>query len=67
MTLQQIKQEIAALDDEELKEFSAWLESHLAEVWDRQIEKDANNGTLDRLVHNLGIDLADERNPRTGS
>lgn len=78
MSLKQIEQNVAALSEAELKEFSAWFENYLAEAWDRQMEKDAENGNLDRLVENLGIDLAKDvtepleagfrqRNPAWGS
>lgn len=78
MSLKQIEQNVAALSEVELKEFSAWFEKYLAETWDRQMEKDAENGNLNRLVENLGIDLANDatqpleagfrqRNPAWGS
>lgn len=46
----QIEQQVKALSSEELAQFRAWfLEFDWAE-WDRQIERDARAGKLDKLA-----------------
>ena len=56
MSLQQIEERVSRLSDAELRAFSAWFEGFLADAWDDQIERDAANGGLDRLIAKLGID-----------
>ena len=41
---------VARLSAEELAEFRAWFAEYDAELWDRQLEKDASEGKLDRLA-----------------
>jgi hypothetical protein len=60
MSLKQLESEVAGLTAAELREFSAWFEQFIADSWDRQIEEDAANGNLDRLVKNLGINLQED-------
>lgn len=49
--LEQLEQQIAALDASEPQALRAWFERYDAELWDRQIESDAKSGKLGRLVH----------------
>jgi hypothetical protein len=48
--VEQVEQQIAELDQSELKALRAWFERYDAEVWDRQIESDAKSGKLSRLA-----------------
>ena len=60
--LEQIEKSVADLSPEELKAFAAWFEALQADMWDRQIEADANAGRLDKLAEQA---LADHRAGRT--
>jgi len=48
--LEQLEQQIAALDASGLKALRVWFERYDVEVWDRQIEADAKSGKLSRLA-----------------
>jgi hypothetical protein len=48
--VEQQEQQIAELDEHELKALRAWFERYDAEVWDRQIESDAKSGKLRHLM-----------------
>jgi len=50
--VEKLERDIATLSDRELGEFRRWYAEFDGEVWDRQIEADAQSGALD--------DLADE-------
>ncbi len=47
--IEQIEREIQALTPEELAAFRKWFLEFDAEVWDRQIQADAEAGRLDAL------------------
>jgi hypothetical protein len=44
-----LEQEIERLSPEELAELRVWLFEREAEDWDREIERDAASGKLDKL------------------
>ena len=46
-----IEQEIKTLSPTELAAFRHWFSEFDSEVWDRQIEQDANSGKLDALAN----------------
>ena len=48
--LEQIETEISSLSAEELAEFRRWFAEFDANAWDRQIERDLENGRLDDLI-----------------
>jgi hypothetical protein len=48
--LEQIEKAVAALAPEELKSFRSWFWEFEADLWDRQIERDAAEGKLDELA-----------------
>lgn len=48
--VEQIESRIKNLSPAELAKLRAWFAEFDAQVWDRQIEADANAGKLDRLV-----------------
>ncbi|HEY0371884.1 MAG TPA: hypothetical protein VGD79_07765 [Thermoanaerobaculia bacterium] len=47
--LDHIEREIESLSSTEFAELRAWILERDAEEWDRQIERDADAGKLDRL------------------
>ena len=44
--LEQLEQQIAELNEVEMRTLREWFERHDAELWDRQIESDAKSGKL---------------------
>jgi hypothetical protein len=48
--VEQLEQQIAALDGEELRVLREWFAQFDSDDWDRQIAADANNGKLARLA-----------------
>lgn len=59
----QIQAEIAKLPPDKVRRVARWLEEYEAELWDKQIKKDARpGGPLDRLA---GKALEDFRAGRT--
>ena len=48
--LQEIRQAITALSEDEYRQLKAWLLEHDWDRWDEQIEKDSENGALDFLA-----------------
>ncbi|MER8900381.1 hypothetical protein [Mesorhizobium sp. M0772] len=60
--LEQVEKSVAELSPDELKAFAAWFEALQADMWDRQIEADAQSGRLDKHAEQA---LADHRAGRT--
>ena len=56
--LEALEEEIKKLAPEELAQLREWLLEHEADEWDREIERDASSGKLDKL---FGESLADHR------
>jgi hypothetical protein len=56
--VQALEQEIEQLSPEELVELRMWLDEREAEAWDREIERDAASGKLDKLFEKS---MADHR------
>lgn len=50
MNLEQIKKEILKLAIEEQWKASMWLLDYLNQLWDEQMEADADAGRLDKLI-----------------
>jgi len=50
-TVQEIKQAISRLPQEELARFREWFDEFDAKVWDKQFEADVKSGKLDRLAN----------------
>ncbi len=50
MTLEDMEVAISNLSPKELDELMAWFEEYYAQVWDKQIDDDANSGRLDNLL-----------------
>jgi hypothetical protein len=47
--VQALERQIETLSPEELAELRAWLVEQDADAWDREIERDAASGKLDKL------------------
>lgn len=62
--VEQLEQQIAELDEAELKALREWFARFDAEVWDRQIEADAKNGKLARLAERALQDHATGRSTK---
>jgi len=60
-TAQEIEQAVAQLPEPELERFRSWFEEFDAGAWDRQFEKDAQSGKLDRLAEEALRDLQEGR------
>ena len=56
--VQALEQEIETLSPEEMAELRGWLDEREAEAWDREIERDAASGKLDKLFEKA---MADHR------
>jgi hypothetical protein len=48
--VERIEGEVMNLSSDELRAFRNWFEQFDAEMWDEQIEADANNGKLQSLA-----------------
>jgi hypothetical protein len=53
MSVQELETAVSRLSKEELATFSQWFEGFVADAWDRQIEKDAQDGRLDAFYQSL--------------
>ena len=62
--IEQLEQQIAELDEAELKALREWFARFDAEVWDRQIEADAKNGKLASLAERALQDHAAGRSTK---
>jgi hypothetical protein len=60
--LEELEKRIRKLSAPELARFRAWFTEFDHALWDRQIESDAKNGKLDRLVNEA---LADYKAGKT--
>jgi hypothetical protein len=56
--VEQLEQQIVQLDPEEFAQLREWLMEQDWSEWDRQIERDAASGKLDRLVKQALADHA---------
>jgi hypothetical protein len=59
--VEDLEQAVAKLSPEDLAKFRAWFEQFAADAWDRQIERDAHNGKLDKLVEKSEAEFATGR------
>jgi hypothetical protein len=48
--VEKLEQDVQALSPDELAEFRVWFLEHDWAVWDRQLERDIQNGRLDALA-----------------
>lgn len=49
-SLQRIESQVAALPEAELRKFRSWFDEFDAQLWDRTLAADINNGKLDSLA-----------------
>ncbi len=54
--VEKIKAEIAKLSPKEVMQLTRWLVEYDAGLWDKEIEQDAKNGCLDKLVEEAKTD-----------
>jgi hypothetical protein len=57
MTIKEIEKAVISLPPGELAEFAEWFEEFRAEVWDKQIEKDLKQGSLEHLISEAEADF----------
>ena len=50
MSVDELEKVVAQLPPDKLAKFSAWFEEFCADAWDRQIERDAISGKLDKFA-----------------
>jgi hypothetical protein len=48
--LEEFKQFVSSLDPKDVRKLTEWMDEYNAELWDRQIEADAQTGKLDKLI-----------------
>jgi hypothetical protein len=53
----QLEQAVSQLSPKELARFRKWFEEYDAKIWDKQFEKDAQSGKLDRLANRAIADF----------
>lgn len=56
-TLLKIAAAIQELPEDDVRELSVWLQNHLDERWDQQIESDVAAGRLDKLITHGEADI----------
>jgi len=61
MTLEDIEKAVAKLPRNQLAQFRAWFDQFDAARFDQKIERDANEGRLDRLADEALEDLRNGR------
>ena len=59
--IEELENQVTALDSEELRAFREWFARYDAEAWDKQIENDAKSGSLSRLAQRALGDHASGR------
>ncbi|HJS45863.1 MAG TPA: hypothetical protein VJ753_05620 [Rhizomicrobium sp.] len=57
MSVEELEKAVAELPPDKLAKFEAWFEKFVADAWDKQIERDAKNGKLDKLFEGAMDDL----------
>jgi len=50
MTISELEHAVTQLSERELARFREWFDEYCAQIWDKQIEKDAKSGRLDQLL-----------------
>jgi hypothetical protein len=56
MTIREIEQAVTELSPRELARFRQWFDEFDAQVWDEQLENDANSAKLDKLANKAVTD-----------
>jgi hypothetical protein len=65
--VEKIEQDVQALPPDELAEFRAWFLEYDWATWDRQLERDVQNGRLDDLGEKALRDHAAGKTPVSDS
>ena len=60
MTVTEIESAIEKLPPNEVSKLSKWLEEFEERIWDKQIERDLQNGKLQDLIEEAEKDYAEE-------
>ena len=61
MTLEEIKQEVSQLSEDDFNKFLKWYEEFKADLWDKQIEEDILAGRLDAFAEEAMRDFEEGR------
>lgn len=61
MTIKDIEGAVKQLHQQELALFRAWFYKFDAQLWDKQFEKDAHSGKLDRIAEEAIRDFKHDR------
>ncbi len=59
MTVREIESAIEKLSPNEVSKLSKWLEEFEERIWDKQIERDLQNGKLQNLIEEAEKDYAE--------
>jgi len=58
MSVKDIELAITQLPPNELAELISWLEEYHAQIWDKQVEDDLEQGRLDKVLDQVKADIA---------
>ena len=53
MSIAELEKAVTQLSEKDLTRFRKWFDEYFAEVWDKQIERDAASGRLDALLEEV--------------
>ena len=56
-TVQELEQAVKRLSEKDLARFRKWFEEYDAQLWDKQFERDAKSGKLDKLANRAIADF----------
>ena len=59
MTVAEIESAIEKLPNNEFEKLARWFEDFQAQIWDKQIEQDLQNGKLQNLIGEVEKDFAE--------
>jgi len=59
MTVAEIESAIEKLPNNEFEKLARWFEDFQAQIWDKQIEQDLQNGELQNLIGEAEKDFAE--------
>jgi hypothetical protein len=57
MSVEDLEKAVAKLPPDQFASFREWFEAFASNQWDRQIERDAKNGKLDKLIEESEADF----------
>jgi DNA-binding SARP family transcriptional activator len=53
MSIAELEKAVTQLSEKDLNRFRKWFDEYFAEIWDKQIERDAASGRLDALLEEV--------------